>query len=201
MRNIIDIAEKASQRLTRAIKRTMSPAECLPDIGEAGQLIFDTVARGNTVFACGNGGSAATAQHFTAELVGRYVDERGPLPALSLHTDSSLVTALGNDYGFGEVFARQLRGLGKPGDALVALSTSGASENVLKAMATAHELGMNVVVLTGQKGMHLKTLPHVAACIAVPDTETARIQEVHDLIIHVFCEYIDVRMMEDAHAQ
>lgn len=194
MRSIIDVALDAFGRLQRVVERTMY--ECLESIMTSTALVCATVTTGKTVYACGNGGSAATAQHFTAELMGRYVNERGPLPAFSLHTDTSLITAIGNDYGFDEIFARQIDGLGKPNDLLVVLTTSGASRNILKAISTAHAKQMKVIVLTGAKGAQLKRISGVAVCVAVPDKEIARIQEIHDLIIHIWCEYLDEYLKE-----
>lgn len=194
MPNITETVLDAFKRLQDVMERTRR--QCLGEIEKSAFLMCDTVMTGKTVFACGNGGSAATAQHFTAELMGRYVEERGPLPAFSLHTDTSLITAVGNDYGFEQVFARQIDAVGKEGDLLVALTTSGASKNVLYAIAAAHAKQMNVIVLTGAKGAQLRRTPGVMACVSVPDKEIARIQEVHDLIIHIWCEYIDARMKE-----
>ncbi len=182
------IAQSAFKRLTEALDRS---ARCLPDIERSAALIQESLANGHTIFACGNGGSAASAQHFTAELTGRYVKERGPFAALSLHTDSSLVTAIANDYGYEEVFARQLHALGKKGDTLVALTTGGKSANILKALEAAHAKDMETVVLTGEKGAHLKSSPSVSVCIVVASDETPRVQEIHDLVIHVWCECID----------
>lgn len=194
MPHVTPVALEALERLQSVIVSTKR--QCLSEIENSASLVCETVMAGKTVFACGNGGSAATAQHFTAELMGRYVKERGPQRAISLHTDSSYVTAVGNDYGFDKIFARQIDGLGNQGDLLVALTTSGTSSNVIKAIVAAYFKKMRVIVLTGVKGMHLKRIPGVTSCIVVPDTETARIQEVHDLIIHIWCEYIDENLKE-----
>ncbi len=149
----------------------------------------DAILAGKKVLLCGNGGSAADAQHIAAELVGRFVFERKPLPAIALTTDTSALTAIGNDYGYEHVFSRQVEALGNPGDVLVAITTSGSSKNVLSAVAAARELGMKVIGLTGAKGAAF-----VAACdagIAVPSTNTARIQENHITIGHLLCEVLD----------
>jgi D-sedoheptulose 7-phosphate isomerase len=144
------------------------------------------------ILACGNGGSAADAQHFAAELLNRFERERPPLAALALTTDSSTLTSIGNDYDFKQIFAKQVMGLGRPGDVLMAISTSGGSPNVIAAVAAAHECDMHVVALTGRGGGAL------AACltqgdvhVCVPHTSTARIQEVHLLILHCLCDGID----------
>lgn len=162
---------------------------CLPDMEGAFTLIQAACNSGQTIFACGNGGSAASCQHFTAELVGRYKKERDPGAALSLTTDTSAITAIGNDYGFGEVFARQLAGLGRRGDVLVVLSTSGKSHNVIRAAEVARTRGIAVVALTGETGGELKGWADV--CITIPSKETARVQEMTDLILHIFCEALD----------
>lgn len=158
-------------------------------IGHAAELMRDAVLAGKKVLLCGNGGSAADAQHIAAELVGRFVIERKPLPAIALTTDTSALTAIGNDYGYEHVFSRQVEALGNPGDVLVAITTSGTSKNVVAAVTVARELGMKVIGLTGAKGAAF-----VASCdggVAVPSTNTARIQENHITIGHLLCEVLD----------
>lgn len=155
----------------------------------AAELMRDAVLAGKKVLLCGNGGSAADAQHIAAELVGRFVFERKPLPAIALTTDTSALTAIGNDYGYEHVFSRQVEALGNPGDVLVAITTSGTSKNVVAAVTVARELGMKVIGLTGAKGAAF-----VASCdagVAVPSTNTARIQENHITIGHLLCEVLD----------
>ena len=161
-------------------------------VARAGQLLADALAEGRRVLACGNGGSAADAQHFAAELIGRFERERAPLPAVALSTDTSALTAIGNDYGFDEVFARQVRGLGDAGDVLVAISTSGDSPNVLRAAAQAQAQNMRVIALTGRAGGAL------GAALRAGDVElraasdsTARIQEMHILFLHSLCALVD----------
>ena len=169
--------------------RSQLISDHLAAIVDAAELMRDAVLAGKKVLLCGNGGSAADAQHIAAELVGRFVFERRPLPAISLTTDTSALTAIGNDYGYEHVFARQVEALGNPGDVLVAITTSGTSKNVLAAVAAARELGMKVIALTGAKGAAF-----VASCdagIAVPSTNTARIQENHITIGHLLCEVLD----------
>ena len=158
-------------------------------IVRAGEVIRAALAGGHKVLLCGNGGSAADAQHIAAELVGRFVVERRGLPAIALTTDTSALTAIGNDYGYDVVFSRQVEALGRAGDVLIAITTSGRSKNVVAAAAAARELGMKVVALTGAAGR-----PCVATCDAggaVPSGETARIQECHIAIGHVWCELVD----------
>ncbi|MCE9576993.1 MAG: SIS domain-containing protein [Deltaproteobacteria bacterium] len=152
-------------------------------------VIRAALAAGNKILLCGNGGSAADAQHLAAELVGRFVVERRGLPAIALTTDTSALTAIGNDYGYEVVFSRQVEALGRPGDVLIAITTSGRSKNVVAAVAAARECGMKVVALTGAAGRGF-----VASCdggVAVPAGDTARIQECHIAIGHIWCELVD----------
>jgi D-sedoheptulose 7-phosphate isomerase len=151
--------------------------------------VVAALARGNTVFFFGNGGSAADSQHLAAELVGRFTLERRPLPALALTTDTSILTSIGNDYGFDQIFLRQIQGLGRAGDVAIGLSTSGNSPNVLKAIAAARAGGMVTVALTGQGGG--KLADHVDFCLRVPSKDTARIQESHITIGHLLCQGVD----------
>jgi phosphoheptose isomerase len=158
-------------------------------IARAACVMRDAVLAGKKVLLCGNGGSAADAQHIAAELVGRFVIERRPLPAIALTTDTSALTAIANDYGYEHVFSRQVEALGAEGDVLVAITTSGTSKNVVAAAAAARARGMKVIGLTGARGCAF-----VAACdagVAVPSTVTARIQECHITIGHLLCEAID----------
>jgi phosphoheptose isomerase len=155
----------------------------------AGKVMRDCIAAGHKVLLCGNGGSAADAQHIAAELVGRFVVERRALPAIALTTDTSALTAIGNDYGYEVVFSRQVEALGQPGDVLIAITTSGKSPNVVAAARAARERGMKVIGLTGAAGAEF-----VRGCdagVAVPSTNTARIQELHITVGHVLCELLD----------
>lgn len=164
-------------------------------IAEAVDLMFGALANGNRILACGNGGSAADCQHFAAELVGRFERERLPLPAMALSTDSSILTAIGNDYGFADIFAKQVQAFGQSGDVLLAISTSGNSANVLAAIESALERDMRVVALTGKGGGTIARLVTDADVhICVPHDRTARIQEVHLLIVHCLCDGIDVAL-------
>lgn len=164
-------------------------------INEAVELMFNALSNGNKILACGNGGSAADAQHFAAELVGRFERERLPLAGIALSTDSSILTAVGNDYGFKDVFAKQVQAFGQPGDVLLAISTSGNSANVVAAMEAALERDMRIVALTGKTGGTMGAmLTDADVHICVPHERTARIQEVHLLTIHCLCDGIDVAL-------
>jgi D-sedoheptulose 7-phosphate isomerase len=159
------------------------------EIADAADPMIEAVTAGNKLLICGNGGSAADAQHFAAELTGRFEKERRGLPGIALTTDTSALTAIGNDYGFERVFSRQVEALGREGDLLLAISTSGNSPNVLAAIESAQRLGMGVVGLTGGDGGKMNGLcDHL---VAIPSHRTARIQEMHISIIHIWCELID----------
>ncbi|WP_448507772.1 phosphoheptose isomerase [Immundisolibacter sp.] len=163
-----------------------------PTIARAGALLAACLRGGGKLLVCGNGGSAADAQHFSAELLGRYARERPGLPAIALHADTSTVTAVANDYGYEQVFARQVQALGRSGDVLVVISTSGNSPGILRAAEAAQRSGLSVVALTGRDGGELAPLMRgVDVEIRVPAQVTARIQEVHILALHCLCELID----------
>ncbi|MDN4056803.1 phosphoheptose isomerase [Massilia sp. YIM B02769] len=172
-----------------------SAAALSSPISQAIELMFSALSNGNKILACGNGGSAADCQHFAAELVGRFERERFPLPAISLTTDTSIMTAVANDYSFNEVFSKQVQAFGQAGDILLAISTSGNSANVLAAVEAALEREMRVVALTGKDGGALaKLLTDADVHINVPHSRTARIQEVHLVAIHCICDGIDVAL-------
>jgi D-sedoheptulose 7-phosphate isomerase len=170
-------------------------------ISQAIELMFNALSNGNKILACGNGGSAGDAQHFAAELVGRFERERFPLPAIALTTDTSIITAVGNDYRFNEIFSKQVQAFGQAGDILLAISTSGNSANVLAAVEAALEREMRIVALTGKDGGKLaQMLTDADVHINVPHSRTARIQEVHLVAIHSICDGLDVALFgeEDA---
>ena len=165
-------------------------------IAAAVQAVLACVTSGGKVLACGNGGSAADAQHFAAEFIGRFERERPELGAIALTTDSSILTAIANDYAFDRIFAKQVRGLGQAGDVLLAMSTSGNSANILAAIEAAHEREMTVVALTGRGGGKMtQALRETDVHICVPHERTARIQEVHILAIHCICDAVDLQLL------
>jgi D-sedoheptulose 7-phosphate isomerase len=163
--------------------------ELAPLVAEVSAKSADVIKNGGHLFFCGNGGSAADAQHIAAELVGRFLKERRALAATALSTNSSTLTAIGNDYGYDAVFARQLEGLAKSGDVLFAISTSGGSKNVVKAVEAAKKMKVTTIGLTGAKGGQLASLCDL--CIKVPSDHTPRIQEMHIAVGHMLCDIID----------
>jgi D-sedoheptulose 7-phosphate isomerase len=167
-------------------------------IAQAISAIVASLTSGGKVLACGNGGSAADAQHFSAEFVGRFERERPELAAIALTTDTSILTAVGNDYGFDAVFSRQVRALGQPGDVLLAITTSGNSSNILAAVEAAHARDMVVIGMTGRDGGKMgNMLRETDVHICVPHPRTARIQEVHILALHCICDGVDAVLMGD----
>jgi D-sedoheptulose 7-phosphate isomerase len=160
-----------------------------PEVDRVVSIIATSMAAGGALLVCGNGGSAADAQHITAELTGRFFRDRKPLRALALHANTSSLTAIGNDYGYDEVFAREVGALGREGDVLLAISTSGNSRNVVRAIEAAREKRMAVVGLTGEHGGKMRDLCDV--CLRVPSSSTPRIQECHILIGHTICELLE----------
>jgi len=165
-------------------------------VSEAAQVLLNAITSGGKVLACGNGGSAGDAQHFAAEFVGRFERERPGLAALSMSTDTSILTAIGNDYAFDQIYAKQVQALGQPGDVLLAITTSGNSANILEAIEAAHQKDMVVVALTGKGGGQVNgVLNEGDIHICVPHDRTARIQEVHLLVIHCLCDAVDVSLL------
>ena len=157
------------------------------------ECIWESMQQGGKLLICGNGGSAADAQHLATECMVRLEAERTPLPAIALTTDTSLLTAAGNDYGFETIFARQVAGLGRPGDVLMAISTSGNSPNVVRAVEEAHRRGLRTLGLLGRDGGRLKDIVHIA--LVVPSSNTQRIQEVHITIGHILCGTLERRIL------
>jgi len=158
-------------------------------VNEASKVIAKAFASGNKLMLCGNGGSAADSQHIAAEMTGRFIKDRRPLPAIALTTDTSALTCIANDYSFEDVFARQVGALGRLGDVLIAISTSGNSGNVIKAMHVAKDLGVKVIALSGRDGGQMKSLADLS--IIVPSQTTARIQEAHIFIGHIICGLVE----------
>jgi len=170
------------------LKKTFFEAEAEHIVAQANDMA-ERLKRGCRILVCGNGGSAADAQHLAAELSGRYVKERRALAGIALTTDTSALTAIGNDYGYDKVFSRQVEALGRPGDLLIGISTSGNSPNVILAVEAAKALGMHTVGLLGRDGGSLRTL--VDDALVVPSPVTARVQELHQMTYHFWCELID----------
>lgn len=162
-------------------------------VQEAADEISSAFENGNKLLICGNGGSAADSQHFAAELVGRFEKEKQPLPAISLTTDTSILTAIANDYGYDDVFAKQVKALGEKGDILFAISTSGNSPNVLKAVEFAREIGMKSISLTGKDGGKIARISDID--INIPVFSTARVQEAHITVIHIICKIVEDKML------
>ena len=191
------LEQRIQQQFFDSADAKYAAAEALTrPVCDAAQILLNCITSGGKVLACGNGGSAGDAQHFAAELVGRFERERPGLPAISLATDTSILTAVGNDYGYQQVFSKQVQALGQPGDVLLAISTSGNSGNVIAAIEAAHEKDMAVIALTGKGGGRIGAmLSDRDMHICVPHNRTARIQEVHLLVIHCLCDAIDVSLL------
>ena len=184
----------AQTLLIRSLREHLDATQALLDaklaeIEQAGQMICETLSSGKKILICGNGGSAADAQHIAAELVGRYEQPRRAWPAIALTTDTSALTALSNDYGYEEVFSRQVQALATQNDLLIAISTSGQSANVIRAALKARELGCKVIALTGADGGQLSSLCDLT--LSVPAARTSRVQELHITIGHLWCEMVD----------
>jgi len=183
----ISLQLKDSAALKLQIEKTL-----INEISEAAEMMVDAVRAGNKIMFCGNGGSAADSQHLTAELVGRYKLERPAISAIALTTDTSIITALGNDYGYESIFKRQVESLGKPGDLIVGISTSGSSGNVVAALRQAGEMGLKRIIMTGSlKG---EMSHHADIVISVPSDDTPRIQEAHSVIGHILCDIIEKQL-------
>jgi D-sedoheptulose 7-phosphate isomerase len=171
----------------------------VPAIAAASETLIGALRGGGKILACGNGGSAGDAQHFSAELLNRFERERPGLPAVALTTDTSTLTSIANDYAFEQVFSKQVRALGRRGDCLLAISTSGNSPNVLEAIRAAHESGLRVIALTGRDGGRMAAaLAAGDVEVRVPAARTARIQEVHLVVIHCLCDAIDAALFPAA---
>ena len=184
---------RASQHFLDSIAVKQAAEKILPEQVARGIVAMtDCLRADGKIMACGNGGSAADAQHFAAELIGRFERERQELAAIALTTDTSILTAVGNDYSYDEIFAKQVRGLGKKSDILIGISTSGHSKNVVKAIETAKKMGIKIIALTGNGGGKIASLLDADDIhLCVPSTRTARIQETHLVLLHALCDGVD----------
>ena len=193
----MDLISRISQHFTDSAQTKLDAIEMLAaPIAGVTELMVGALINNGKILACGNGGSAADAQHFAAELVGRFEMERQGLAAIALTTDSSIMTAVANDYGYNAVFEKQVRALGQPGDILLAISTSGNSTSVIEAIRAAHDNDLHVVALTGKGGGEIGALLRDSDIhLCVPSDRTARIQEVHLLAIHCLCDGIDCLLL------
>jgi len=196
---IMNLTDRIARQFADSAQTKLDAAKTLAEpIADACRLMVASLRMGGKIMACGNGGSAADSQHFAAELLNRFEKERVPLAALALTTDTSTLTSIANDYAFDQVFAKQVWALGRKGDVLLAISTSGNSPNVIEAMTKAHELGVHVVALTGKGGGRMAGALHpgdVHLCVTAD--RTARIQEVHLLVLHCLCDGIDTLLFGD----
>ena len=186
-------------RISQSISDSIAPKQAIlnnPDflsgIQQAAEMITESLRQGGKIHFCGNGGSAADAQHLAAELSGRFYFDRPPLNAEALHCNTSYLTAVGNDYGYDLIFSRLLRGTAKPGDVIVGISTSGNSQNILKAFEAAKEMGVKIIAMTGETGGAMKDYADIL--LNVPSTDTPRIQESHIMIGHIICELVETAM-------
>jgi D-sedoheptulose 7-phosphate isomerase len=185
----IAIQDVLNHSINEHLSLVSSVAQLTPDISNIILMIMDAFRRGNKLLIFGNGGSAADAQHIASELVGRFITERAALPAIALTTDTSILTSVGNDYGYEHVFSRQVEAIAKPSDVVLGISTSGNSGNVFKALVAARQLDCRTIGLLGNDGGKIKDITD--ASIIIPSKNTARVQEMHILIGHLLCEAID----------
>lgn len=192
------LQERVSAHFAESIRSKQEAEKVLVEpTAQAAELMLQCLMNDGKILACGNGGSAADAQHFAAEMTGRFEKERMELAAVSLTTDTSALTAIGNDYGFDHVFSKQVRALGRAGDVLVGISTSGNSTNIIEAIKAAHERDMHVIAMTGRDGGKIAAmLKDTDVLLNVPYPRTARIQENHILLIHAMCDCIDSVLLE-----
>ena len=193
----MDLITRISQQFSDSAQTKLNAIEALAaPIAAAAEAMTACLLANGKILACGNGGSAGDAQHFVAELVGRFERERQSLAAVALTTDTSIITAVGNDYGFDAIFDKQVRALGQPGDILLAISTSGNSTNVIKAIEAAHDNDLRIVALTGKGGGRIGQMLRAGDIhLCVPSERTARIQETHILTIHCLCDGIDCLLL------
>ena len=196
---IMDTVTRVAELFSDSIEIKQRAAELLcPVVAEVAEALIKCLVEGHKLLVCGNGGSAADAQHFAAEMLNRFEAERPGLPAIALTTDSSTLTSIANDYQFSDVFARQVRALGQSGDVLLAITTSGGSANIVSALEAAHDRDMPVVLLSGRDGgAAAVALAQGDLEIRVPSDSTARTQEVHILVLHCLCDLIDRSLLGD----
>ncbi|HEX7047823.1 MAG TPA: phosphoheptose isomerase [Gammaproteobacteria bacterium] len=193
----MDIEQRIRDHFLESIETKRRAVDVLtPSISRAAELASSALLDNRKILTCGNGGSAADAQHFSSELLNRFERERPALPAIALTTDSSTLTSIANDYDYRDIFSKQVRALGQAGDVLLAISTSGNSPNVVRAIDAAHERGMSVIAFTGRNGGEMAGhLGEADVELRVPAERTARIQEVHLVLIHCLCDLIDARVL------
>ena len=198
MNKTADFVHRAAKSIEASIavkQRLLGDTMLISSIARVSEVSLAAMKNGNKLLLFGNGGSAADAQHIAAEFVGRFAFDRPALPALALSVNTSCVTAIGNDYGFDQVFSRQLEALARPGDVAIGFSTSGNSPNVLHAISTAKKMGLQTVALTGTPGGKLKQAADLDHCVCVPSSETPRIQECHILIGHIVSEVVEQELV------
>lgn len=195
----MDVEQRVRDHFIESIETKQRATDGLvPVVGIAADIACSALLENRKILTCGNGGSAADAQHFSSELLNRFERERPPLPAIALTTDSSTLTSIANDYDYRDIFAKQVRALGQAGDVLLAISTSGNSPNIVRAIEAAHERDMRVIAFTGRDGGEMaRFLSESDVELRVPAERTARIQEVHLLLIHCLCDLIDARLLGD----
>jgi D-sedoheptulose 7-phosphate isomerase len=193
-----DFEQRVNQSIQASIRvkeRLLASPEVISTVSKASEIMIVALDRGNKILFFGNGGSAADAQHIAAEFVGRFAFDRPALPALALSANTSILTAVGNDYGFDQVFSRQIEALGRAGDVAIGISTSGNSPNVLRALSSAKKIGLHTIVLTGSTGVELRNA--VDVCICVPSNDTPRVQECHILIGHIISELVEQTLFHE----
>tara|TARA_B100000686_G_C16438838_1_gene785932 strand:- start:133 stop:726 length:594 start_codon:yes stop_codon:yes gene_type:complete len=193
----MDTTQRVKNNFLESIQiKTESLDKLAPIIAEAAKAMANSLLNNHKILACGNGGSAADAQHFSAEMLNRFEMERPGLPAIAITTDSSTLTSIANDYQYADIYSKQIRALGQKDDVLLAISTSGKSHNVIHAIDAAHDINMLVIALTGKDGGEIRSmLNNNDFEICVPTKSTARIQEVHIMIIHSLCDLIDLQLL------
>lgn len=193
----MDIIERIKQQFSDSIQTKINAADIIsPAIAQAGEAMAECLLADKKILSCGNGGSACDSQHFSSELLNRYLHDRPSLPAIALTTDTPTLTAISNDFAYDQVFVKQINALGHAGDILFAISTSGNSQNLVTAIEAAHNKGMRIIALTGKDGGKMAPIlnPATDVEIRVPSNTTARIQETHLLVIHCLCDYIDLKL-------